>query len=150
YVSGPAASWSNQQRRRAVRRAASRHGMAVTVVPAVKPPSEAGREATAAILKAGASAAIAFDDLTAQGLLAGLAEHGIAVPAEFSVIGCDDVLGLTTYPPLTTVSSRGAEAGRIAIDLLTDVLAVKAMRDVRYVLDTQLVIRGTTARARPR
>ena len=97
----------------------------------------------------GITAALAFDDLVAQGLLAGLAERGIDVPGRFSVVGCDDVLGTTTYPPLTTVSARCKEAGQVAADLLMDLLKVKAMRDVRYVLESHLVIRGTTGPVAP-
>ncbi len=78
-------------------------------------------------------------------MLAGFADLGIKVPDQFSLIGFDDVLGATTYPPLTTVSNRGIEAGEIAVSLLTDVLRGRAAIDVRHVLDTHLVVRETTA-----
>ncbi|CAH1653628.1 LacI family transcriptional regulator [Hyphomicrobiales bacterium] len=144
YVSGPSASWSNQQRRLALRREAAKRGVEIIAVPARPPTYETGYAATGQILASKATAALAFDDLVAQGLLAGLAERGIDVPGQFSVVGCDDVLGATTYPPLTTVSARCKEAGQVAADLLIDLLKVKAMRDVRYVLESHLVVRGTT------
>ncbi len=97
------------------------------------------------ILGSGASAAIAFDDLLAQGILAGLATRGISVPTQFSVIGCDDVLAATTYPPLTTVSAHGGDAGRNAVDLLVSSLDGN-QADVRRVLSTSLVLRSTTAK----
>ena len=149
YVSGPSASWSNQQRRLALRREAAKRGVEIVAVPARPPTYETGYAATAQILASKATAALAFDDLVAQGLLAGLAERGIDVPGRFSVVGCDDVLGTTTYPPLTTVSARCKEAGQVAADLLMDLLKVKAMRDVRYVLESHLVIRGTTGPVAP-
>ena len=144
YVSGPAASWSNKQRRAAVRKAAERLGLTVEVVAAPVPTYEAGWHAVAAIVASGATAAIAFDDLTAQGVLAGLAHRGIVVPRDFGVVGCDDVLGAVTYPALTTVSNRSTEAGKAALSLLLDMLSSNAIRDVRYVLETHLVIRNTT------
>ncbi|CAH1650789.1 MULTISPECIES: LacI family DNA-binding transcriptional regulator [unclassified Chelatococcus] len=144
YVSGPSASWSNQQRRLALRREAAKRGVEIIAIPARPPTHETGYAATGQILASKATAALAFDDLVAQGLLAGLAERGIDVPGQFSVVGCDDVLGATTYPPLTTVSARCKEAGQVAADLLMDLLKVKAMRDVRYVLESHLVVRGTT------
>jgi LacI family transcriptional regulator len=144
YVSGPAASWSNKQRRAAVRKAAERFGLAVEVVAAPVPSYEAGWRAVDAIVGSGATAAIAFDDLTAQGVLAGLAHREIAVPRDFGVVGCDDVLGAVTYPALTTVSNRSTEAGKAALSLLLEILGSKAIRDVRYVLETHLVVRNTT------
>jgi Periplasmic binding protein-like domain len=58
--------------------------------------------------------------------------------------GCNDILGATTYPPLTTVSSRFAEAGKSAVSLLVELPKTRGVRDVHYVLDTQLVGRSTT------
>lgn len=148
YVSGPSTSWSNQQRRRAVRQAARALRLEVVTIPCPAPTYEASRLTVGPILATGATAAIAFDDLIAQGILSGLAERGIPVPAAFSVVGCDDVLGAATWPPLTTVSNRSSEAGRAALALLMDILKTRAVRDARYVLETHLVVRKTTA-ARP-
>src|SRR5262245_5413147 len=148
YLAGPTGSWSNQERQRAARRAADQRRMALTVIAAREPTYEAGRRAAVRVLSSDVTAALAFDDLVAQGLLAGLAEQGVAVPRDFSVIGCDDVLASMTYPPLTTISSRPAEAGRKAVELLLGSISAKRSQDVRYVLDTHLVIRGTTAPAR--
>jgi LacI family transcriptional regulator len=144
YVSGPAASWSNRQRRAAVRKAASELGLEMQMLPAQVPTYEAGQRVVPAILATGATGVVAFDDLLAQGILVGLAERGIGVPSELAVVGCDDVLGAATYPPLTTVSNRSSEGGRIAISLLLDMLNTHAVRDVRYVLETHLVVRSTT------
>lgn len=145
YVSGPAASWSNKQRRTALRQAATRLGITVETVAAILPTYSAGRNAVSAILASGATAAIAFDDLTAQGVLAGLSERKVSVPSSFSLIGCDDVLGAVTYPALTSVSNRSTEAGRVAVSLLLEMLQSRGIRDVRYVLETHLVIRESTA-----
>ncbi|MBB3962825.1 LacI family transcriptional regulator [Rhizobium metallidurans] len=144
YVSGPQTSWSNKQRRNAIRSAAASAGVAVEIVAASLPSYNSGRNAVDAILSTGATAAVAFDDVTAQGVLAGLAERRVSVPGDFSLIGCDDVLGAVTYPALTSVSNRSREAGRVAVSLLLDLLQSGAIRDVRYVLETHLVVRSTT------
>jgi len=144
YVSGPSSSWSNAQRRSAVRRSANALGLTVQTIAATVPSFQAGRDAVPALLKSGATAVVAFDDLMAQGILAGLSEAGIRVPEQFSVVGCDDVLGATTYPPLTTVSNRSVQAGKAAFSLLMDMLGNGAIRDVRYMLETHVVVRQTT------
>lgn len=147
YVSGPAASWSDQQRHQAVEQASTRHRIRIQSVHARHPSFDAGREITGRILELDATAAIAFDDFVAHGLLAGLAEKRIIVPRDFNVIGCDDVLGASTYPALTSVSARCDEAGRMAADLLLGVLQTGKRGDVRCMLETWLVTRGTTGPA---
>jgi LacI family transcriptional regulator, galactose operon repressor len=147
YVSGPSSSWSNQQRRSAARARARRLGVKLTVVPARRPTYAAGTAVAEKLLDAGATAALTFDDLLAQGLLAGLAERGVAVPDDFSIIGCDDVLAATTHPPLTTVSAQGGDAGIGAVDLLLATIRDEARSgDLRVVIPTSLVKRATTGR----
>lgn len=144
YISGPASSWSNAERRRAVRSAGRRLGLKVTAVPAHRSTYDAGVQRVGAILESGATAVIAFDDLLAQGILAGLATRGIDVPGQISVVGCDDVLAATMFPPLTTVSANGGQAGRAAVELLLATID-GAAGDARQVIETTLVQRQTTA-----
>ncbi|WP_255947893.1 LacI family DNA-binding transcriptional regulator [Streptomyces odontomachi] len=148
YVGGPVGSWSDHQRRRAINTARTEHGLTVTMLGA-RPATYAGGTRTVdALLASGATGVMAFDDVVAHGILAGLAERGLRVPEDFSVVGCDDVLAATTYPPLTTVSLRCADAGDIAVSVLLELLGGRRLGDVRYSLDSQLVVRGTTGPAR--
>ena len=118
------------------------------MLPGRRSSYESGRQAVPAILAAGVTAVVAFDDLLAHGVLTGLAEYGVVVPRDFSVVGCDDVLAAQTHPSLTTVSSRAAEAGAAAVELLADRLRDgSAGTDDRLLLDTSLVIRASTAAA---
>lgn len=144
YVSGPSKSWSNRQRRNAFKRAVKLAGIEASIVYADMANYESGRAQVPKILAAGASAAICFDDLMAQGVMGGLAERDVPVPARFSVIGCDDVIGATTYPALTSVSSPTLQAGRTAVSILLDRLEDNTSQDIRYTLDTRLVTRQTT------
>ena len=155
YVSGPDSSWSNQQRRDAVRERCAARGIRATILGAHRPEHDAGRDATTEILESGATAAIAFDDAIAQGILAGMAERGLAVPDDLSVIGCDDILAGTTYPPLTTIRSRGGDVGRLAVEMLLELVENRTGPDddgdqpaPRLALTSSLITRATTTRPR--
>lgn len=145
YISGPANSWSNTQRRAAIRNAARQHEVKVSSISANRSTYESGRKAAERILSSGATACVAFDDLLAQGILAGLADLSVRVPEDISVIGCDDVLGSTTRPALTTVSNHCVAAGEAAISMLADNIGGPTAADVRHVLKTHLVIRESTS-----
>lgn len=145
YVAGPAVSWSNRQRERAVMTTAKRLGLKVSKISAMKPTYEAGMACTGEILATGATAALAFDDVTAQGIIAGLASRNLSVPADFSVVGCDGVLAGMMYPQLTSVTIDCAKAGEQAIDLLLEQLGNEPPDAQRIVLPTKLVTRASTA-----
>jgi DNA-binding LacI/PurR family transcriptional regulator len=106
---------------------------------------EVGRAAGAKLLDRAErpTAILALSDLLALGVLDAAAERGIAVPAELSVTGFDDVPGAATAtPPLTTVRQphhrKGAEAVRL---LLSDDPAQNVL------LPTELVVRASTGPA---
>jgi LacI family transcriptional regulator len=146
YVSGPAVSWSDQRRRAALHDASEKYGVKVQVISDIEPTLEGARAAIGEVLDSGASAAIAFDDFIAQGLLVGASEQGVSIPGAFSVIGFDDVLGASTYPALTSVRGPNAEAGTCAMTLLLEELQAGSAAKSRCVtLRTELVERGTTA-----
>ena len=144
YVNGPINSWSNQQRSRAASGEALRCGIRLDTV-SVPRPSRTGEKQASPFFPPTTTAAIAFDDLVAQKLMAMLASQDVAIPAAFSIVGCDDVLGEYLFPSLTTVSSRAADAGKTAVELLLNLLEEKEMRDVRYLLETELILRNSTA-----
>ena len=145
YVAGPTLSWSNRERHTAVEETARRLGMSVVRIATSRPSFEAGQACSAELIEAGVTAALAFDDVMAQGIMAGLAGHGLAVPGDFSLIGCDGILATTTYPPLTSVEAHCAAAGAQAVDLLLAVLHGRAPAHASLRLPTELVIRATTA-----
>lgn len=148
YVAGPSVSWSNRQRRAAVARTAQHLGLSVVRIPTSRPSFEAGQACTDELLGAGVSAALAFDDVTAQGIMAGLGRRGLTVPSDLSLVGCDGVLATTTYPPLTSVETRCADAGERAVDLLLEELQGHPPRSRSIHLPTELIIRATTAAPR--
>ncbi|MBA8794811.1 LacI family transcriptional regulator [Friedmanniella endophytica] len=119
YVSGPKGSWSNERRWRAVHRAARRLGADVVRTRDFPPRSDSGTGAADAVLNTRATACIAYNDVVAIGMLARLAERGVAVPEDLSVVGCDDIFGADfCHPPLTTVTAPVEHAGRVATSIL--------------------------------
>ena len=107
-----------------------------------------GRRAAETLLARGAgfTGLVAANDLAAFGALRALAEAGLRVPDDVSVVGFDDIR-LASYlgRGLTTVRQQTASIGRLAAELLIDPDRTSAEGD-RHLLDVDLVVRGTTAR----
>ncbi|MDA0166949.1 LacI family DNA-binding transcriptional regulator [Solirubrobacter ginsenosidimutans] len=101
-----------------------------------------GRQAAAALLDRPnrPTAIIALADELALGVIDAAAERGIAVPAELSVAGFDDIPAAS--PGLTTVRQPHARKGSEAVRLLLDPGA-----EASVLLPTELVIRASTAPA---
>lgn len=143
YVGGPAGSWSAKLRRNAVASAAAERSVKLDTIDAAPgAPYEAGRLAAKGIAKSAATAVLAFDDTVAQGVVAGLAAEGLVVPKAMSVISCEEVAGMA--PNLTSIGSRMADAGKIAVGVLIDALETTGLRDASYRIDARLVVRGST------
>jgi DNA-binding LacI/PurR family transcriptional regulator len=68
--------------------------------------------------KLGATAAVLHGDVDALMLVQQLAENGVRVPEDCSVVAYDDVVAGLGTPPLTAVSPPKAEVGRVAAELL--------------------------------
>ncbi|WP_246102740.1 LacI family DNA-binding transcriptional regulator [Methylobacterium terricola] len=147
YLGGPDVSWAQQQRDLAVRQSASELGASIETLSLPRATFEAGFASADAIVASQATAAIAFDDLVAEGLLIQLTERGIPVPDAFSIIGCDDALGPRTRPALTTISSPAREAGLESVEALMENLQYPARRSSRRMMETALILRGSTAAA---
>lgn len=78
-----------------------------------------GYQAVDKVLKIGASAVFAANDEMAIGLLRGLHERGVKVPADISVIGYDNIyLDDYVYPRLTTVQQPIFDLGAGATKML--------------------------------
>lgn len=143
-LSGPRGSWTSREIRRAAN-AAARAASADLVVIGPNPPTETGGLTVAEeVLRAGATAVLAYNDLMAIGLIEGLLTAGARVPDEVSVIGIDDImLSRLTRPKLTTVATPTAAAGRAAVDML--LAHGDDRRTTAHVqLQTELVIRDST------
>jgi LacI family transcriptional regulator len=85
-----------------------------------------GERAAAEILRRDptVTALVAYNDLMAIGAMRAVRAAGLAIPADVSVVGFDDVeLAAYVDPPLTTISQSTAAMGHWAVDRLTSELA---------------------------
>ncbi|MEU6655725.1 LacI family DNA-binding transcriptional regulator [Streptomyces sp. NPDC046900] len=146
YLAGPPSSWSNSQRRRAALAKASELQLHLEVVEVQAGTYAAARSVADQLLDAEITAVLAFDDVMAHGVMGGLAARGVRVPDDVSVIGCDDVLATTTYPPLSTIAVDMDAAAQAASRLLLD-RGDAPPEPIRTVLPATLVLRGTVAAA---
>lgn len=151
YVGGPATSWSDVHRHRALQAATRARGMVCTHVGSFPPTVEAGAAAADAVMLSNATAVVFFNDVLAIGGLQRFAEKGVPVPDDISVIGCDDILAASwCTPPLTTLASGGEKVGGLATDLLINRLTSTAAARVFERLPVHLAVRQSTGPRRPR
>jgi LacI family transcriptional regulator len=97
------------------------------------------------------SAIFATSDTTAIGLMQAAYEAGISMPDRLSIIGFDDIdLSAFTIPPLTTISQAGVEMGRVAAELLFDMIAERRHRSEvpDVILEPTLVVRKSAVPVR--
>jgi LacI family transcriptional regulator len=94
------------------------------------------------------TAVLAFDDMTALGVIRGLSESGLEVPRDCSVIGFDDIDAAGYYnPPLTTIRQPMLRMGEEAASALLDRVNAKNSKKaqvVHRVLEPELVIRKSS------
>jgi LacI family transcriptional regulator len=95
------------------------------------------------------TAVVAHNDPVALGAIGALAEAGVRVPRDVSVVGFDDVEAVFCIPGLTTVSHRLADLGKrsaeMVMEMVTDDNARLRLRGTREVLGAELVVRESTA-----
>jgi LacI family transcriptional regulator len=154
FIKGPRQNTDARERLRGYREAMRRHARAGRAE--AKPrrweldgdfTEEAGAAAALAVLGAAPrpTAIFAANDSMAVGALGALAEAGVAVPAEMSVAGFDDIpVARYVTPPLTTIRVDIADLGRRAFALLGDAMERPAAAVPRRdCIDTTLVVRGS-------
>lgn len=145
YAAGPMGSWADGQRAATITAACERFGIRLSRLSHQAASIEGGRAAAAPLIASGATAVIAYNDLVALGLEAGMSEMGRSCPDEISIIGIDDIdLASAVNPGLTTVKMPIERCGALAIELLLQVMAGAALPEPAT-LGSQLIVRGTTA-----
>ncbi len=96
----------------------------------------------------GLTAVFAANDQMALGVLRALAERGLDVPGDVSVVGFDDIPESEFYlPPLTTVRQDLAELGRRCVEMLLARIT-DGEPTGPSVLEVELVVRSSTASPR--
>jgi DNA-binding LacI/PurR family transcriptional regulator len=111
---------------------------------------DAGASAVRAILSAPEKPTVIFcgSDLIALGAMSALEEAGVEIPEDMSVIGIDDIsFAFLARPPLTTIRVPRERVGTIAFEALDKMLKLKRRKGADYYLETELVVRRSTAAA---
>ncbi|MDX3189650.1 substrate-binding domain-containing protein [Streptomyces sp. MN03-5084-2B] len=92
-----------------------------------------------------ATGVIMHGDVDALMLVQQLAEAGITVPGDCSVVAYDDVVAALGSTPLTAIAPPKAEVGRLAAELLLERLREPAARPARRIaVLPELKVRGST------
>lgn len=109
-----------------------------------------GAEYFAALERAPTAIACSNDSM-ALGVMTKLHEQGFKVPADFSVVGFDDIeVASQVIPPLTTVSAPVDEIARQAFALLKASIDEQADANRHIALPARLVVRDSTAPVKAR
>jgi len=109
---------------------------------------EQGRSAVAQLLKGKAkfSAIVAPSDFSALGVMQELADSGLRVPGDVSVIGCGNLsFSSMVTPSLTTINQNPHKLGREAINALVKQIEGKSTRALRLTVAPELIARKSTA-----
>jgi LacI family transcriptional regulator len=92
------------------------------------------------------SAIFASSDVAAFGVLGAARDAGLQVPRDLSVLGFDDIEEASYRgAALSTIRQPLREMGRVAVQRLMSLLADPSQPAIRTVMETELVVRQTTA-----
>jgi len=158
-IRGPEEMFDSEPRWTGMQRAAEEAGIKLSPrlvfqLPGLVDPAsgfEGGIRLAKEMLKSGRpfTAVAAFDDLTALGVVRGLASAGVRVPQDCSVVGFDDVLPAeVATPAVTTIRQPLKKMGMQAAEWVMQAIARKgpAMDDAPrlYKAQPELVVRDST------
>ncbi|MFD5276903.1 LacI family DNA-binding transcriptional regulator [Pseudarthrobacter sp. NPDC058362] len=111
-----------------------------------------GRAVMEQFLASGAplpTALFAHNDVTAIGIMEALAGHGLRVPEDMAIVGCDNItIAASPLIGLTSIDQHAAELGRLAAKVMLDRLEGAGRREAPPVvekLEPVLKVRSSTA-----
>ena len=158
-IRGPEELFDTEPRWAGVQRAAAEAGIAIDSklifqLPNLTDPTsgfEGGLQISKELLASGRSftAVLAFDDLTALGVVRGLNDAGLKVPDDVSVVGFDDVLpAAVSTPGITTIHQPLKEMGLLASEWTLEAINSRDQIATRppklYKAPPELVVRMST------
>lgn len=147
YVPGPVSSWANARRHSAVARFCLERDVELMVVGNQAATVLGGVAAAAAVVSSGATAVIAYNDLVALGVQSGARNLGKRCPEDISVVGIDDLdIAAVAQPSLTSVRVDMERSGSLGFEMLLDQIAGQPREMGEVHIQSQLVVRNSTAR----
>lgn len=166
FIRGPSRLIDSRHRWKGIRRFASDVGLSLNKRLILSLPEDAdsassfddSRRLVANLVGSGErfTAILAFDDIAAYGAIRALAEGGLRVPDDCSVIGFDDIpAAALSTPGLTTISQPMMKMGEYAVDYIlrrlkereSNVDLTKTFR-ASYTMAAETIVRGSTARSK--
>lgn len=150
YITGDLAYLNGQDRLQAFKDLAAERGMETTIVEgdfSLRSGYESF-ERFGGALGGEITLVMTASDRAAFGLVQACQERGMRVPDDLSVIGFDNFVAGFFVPPLTTVDHPITEMGSIAARILIDRIKGGTAGPARIRVDTDFVVRGSTAPAR--
>lgn len=108
-----------------------------------------GKEAMAHLLMLPSPPTAVFcgNDILAIGAIVCAKEGGLHVPRDLSIVGFDDMEISAYYdPPLTTMAVPAYEMGQLAAKILIENIQGQSRAPQQCILETKLMIRGSTAK----
>jgi len=148
FLAGPDERRSARRYRETVLKSLQEHKLHLQEIVECDQTLEGGRAAVWKIAAAAGTptALVCINDLTAIGAMSALREMGVSVPGQVSVVGCEDIyMARFVNPPLTTVKLNRKSLGKMAFDVLERMSHSKQRKGTNSLLDTQLIVRGSTA-----
>lgn len=148
FIAGPQSRVSAVTFRQAIVTAIEKNGLILSHSVEGDNTVEGGRAAMLSMLRQPElpTAILCGNDLSALGVINALKETGHGVPGRVSVIGADDIaVARYSSPPLTTIRIARDQLGQVAFDALQQLLRSKRPTGVERVVETHLVVRGSTA-----
>jgi DNA-binding LacI/PurR family transcriptional regulator len=122
----------------------------IVQLPGDDPSPQLGYETTKGLLahKVPFSALFAYNDISAVGAMRAIKETGLRVPEDISVVGFDDIREAAYHlPSLTTVRQPLRKIGALAAEALIDRIEGRDGHEAGILVEPELVIRESTARA---
>ncbi|NOZ51271.1 MAG: LacI family transcriptional regulator [Chloroflexi bacterium] len=144
YIGSPRRPYSTQRRYQGYLQALATAQLsahpALFITPTAATDVEVGQAGLRALWPARPTAILAYNDMTAIGVMMAAREHGLQIPSQLSVVGFDDV-ALTEFvtPALTTVRQPREAMGYAAMEMILQLLAGEAVADRLF--PCELVVR---------
>lgn len=149
YVAGREVSWSDSMHWRAMSEAARALGFAPERIGPFAPTIHGGRAAAEVVVARSLRGVICHNDLMGIGMLKALADKGVSVPEQVSVVGFDNIFASSLVEPgLTTVAAPLTMLGDAAVRQISAALAGTTEAEPRpLVLPMRLITRASTGPA---
>ncbi len=156
YLAGHGATQSSLARYRGIKHALQEQNLTLPDAwcPTSFPNVEGGFQVMSSLLALPASeqptAVIAYNDTMAIGALHAIRAHGLRVPEDISMVGCDNItMAAHTNPPLTTIYQPKYRMGQLAMQMLRQIIEGDSAPLRGYtLLESPLIVRESTALCR--